>query len=69
MPSLIHVKYAIGGFGFMAPTLVTRQPNLLWTGYHHGNWQLWRTGDSSVLYLIDSKRPDVAFEYHNLGCA
>lgn len=68
LPDVIVVKYAIDVFGFRAPTLVATQSNFAWTGYHHGDWQLWRTDDSSVLYLIDSSRPDVAFKYHNLGC-
>ncbi len=66
LPDLITVKYSSG---FFAPTLVTPPPNFVWTGYSHGDWQLWRTNDASVIYLVDSKRPDVAFEYHNLGCA
>lgn len=65
LPDLLAVK---DSGSFFAPTLVAPPPNFVWTGYSQGDWQLWRTDRASAVYLVDSRHPDVAFEYHSLGC-
>ena len=68
LPDVITVRYGEVAGSFFSPSVVRFDAKWLWTGYNHDDWQLWRDDDPSVLYVVHTSRPDVAFEYHALGC-
>ena len=48
--------------------IISREDGWRWTGYYHEDWQIWMGSRTIVLYLINSRHPETAFEYQNFGC-
>ncbi len=64
-PAVIVVGDA-SGFQFTA--VVRREEGWRWTGYEHGDWQIWQGTDPRVAYLAHSREPRIAFEYRAFLC-
>ncbi len=55
--------------GFWAIGIMQPPPaDLHWTGYSHGDWQLWQETDPGLLYLVYMREPRVAFTYRSMPC-
>jgi len=65
IPALIVVGDDIGFWGARA---VVRQDGWRWTGYYHGNWQIWQGDDPLAAYVVSTEEPALAFEYVSFGC-
>lgn len=51
------------GLGFWGASRILRDEGWHWTGYYHGEWQIWQGGDPLVVYLVNTEEPRYAFEY------
>jgi hypothetical protein len=68
IPSVVDVWDEEGVRGYWFVRALSSESGLRWTGYHHGDWQLWQGDDDHALYLIHADAPGLAFEYRALGC-
>jgi hypothetical protein len=65
VPTHISVENAIGFWGVKR---VARGDDWRWTGYHHGDWQIWQGDDPTIVYVVNTREPDIAWEYRWFGC-
>ncbi len=65
VPDLV-VTEPRGSFWFGEVT--EREEGWRWTGYYHGNWQIWQADDPLVLYLIHDDEEEIAFLYKVRPC-
>ena len=65
VPGLIIVGEALSFWGARA---VRREPDWYWTGYSHGEWQIWQGDDASTVYLVHTRERGIAFEYRSFLC-
>lgn len=68
IPSVIETWDEDGVDAYWFVRAMNAESELRWTGYHHGDWQLWQGDDAQALYLIHADEPSLAFEYRSLGC-
>jgi hypothetical protein len=55
--------------GFWGSRQVPRQSGWHWTGYFHGDWQIWQGDDPLVIYLVNVNEEKIAWEYRSFPCA
>jgi len=55
--------------GFWAIGILQPAADWHWTGYSHGDWQIWQGDDPEVVYLMHMARPRIAFAYRSMPCA
>ena len=65
VPAYLNVRDEIG---FWSTYAVPREDGWRWTGYYHGEWQIWQGDDPEVVYLVYGPEPRIAFEYMSYGC-
>ena len=65
VPALIIIDDEIG---FWFTRITSNVAGWNWTGYHHGEWQIWQGADPRSIYLLHSDDGQIAFEYRNFGC-
>jgi hypothetical protein len=49
--------------------VLPREEGWGWTGYSHGDWQLWQGDDGWKVYLVHAQEPGAAFEYRFFLCS
>lgn len=54
--------------GFWAIGILRPSAAWHWTGYSHGDWQLWQGDDPEVVYLMYMRPPRAAFIYKSAVC-
>lgn len=64
-PALISVGSEAG---YWLTAVVPRGSDWLWTGYYHGDWQIWQGADAFTVYLVDTAEQTAAFEYRSILC-
>ena len=47
---------------------VVREDGWRWTGYYHGDWQIWQGDEPRAAYLVHADEERVAFEYGAIFC-
>ena len=63
-----HIGSQTLDIGFWSTYAVPREDGWRWTGYYHGDWQIWRGDDPLKVYLVYGPEPRIAFEYMSYGC-
>lgn len=66
IPASIIVDHKLG---FWSARIVPRDPAWHWTGYYHGEWQIWQGHDPETAFLVYAPETRVAFEYKSAPCA
>ena len=66
IPALINVQ---GARGYWYGRLVPRESDWHWTGYYHDDWQLWQHDESTIVYVVHTDEPRIAFEYRRFICS
>ena len=68
LPAVVIVRENPGSRGYFAEGLEVRQDDWVWTGYYHGDWQLWQSSRPATVYVVHSNQPNVGFSYRAHGC-
>ena len=64
VPAFIRV----GERGFWYSSTSGFEATWHWTGYEYGDWQIWRGPSQESIYLVNTRKPGLAFEYRDYGC-
>ena len=66
VPALISL--AEDRLTFWRTQITPREVGWRWTGYYHGEWQIWQGDDAWTIYLVHAREEAFAFTYHHNIC-
>ncbi len=66
VPALISL--AEDRLTFWRTQITLREAGWRWTGYYHGEWQIWQGDDAWTIYLVHAREEAFAFRYHQNIC-
>ena len=64
VPGSFYVGESIRTRNFFLRWAVERQEAWRWTGYSHGDWQIWQGDDPATAYLVRTGEERIAFTYN-----
>ena len=68
LPRSLKYGDAESRLGLTGPWPVPSEDSWRWTGYYHGEWQIWQGDDPLAAYIVNTLDPGFAFEYRRISC-